>query len=420
MVLVVLDGWGLAPPGPGQRGRAGRRPRCSTGSWAEYPHTTLEASGEAVGLPPGQMGNSRGRPPDARLRARAPPGSACGSTGRSRTARSSRTRRSPAPPCGPGGAEAACICSDSSPTAASTRTCTTSRPCSSSRGGTGSLTGRGSTRSRTAATSRRMRPCAIWPTCPRSAIATVVGPLLRDGPRRPLGAHRPRATRPSSRARARPPTDAIDAVQASYDRGVTDEFVEPIVLDRQAPCSAPTTTAIFFNFRPDRAPAAVPAPARARLPADDDDALPRRLRLPRRVRGAGRLRDAWPRCCAEHGVRQLHAAETEKYAHVTYFFNGGREEEWAGEDADPRSDRRATCRATTTQPRMSADEVTDARRARSSTTATGSALVNSRRTRTWSATRVSIPAVVRGRRGGRRVPRPHRRAGAVSSAASAS
>src|SRR5205807_4201962 len=34
---------------------------------------------------------------------------------------------------------------------------------------------------------------------------------------------------------------------------------------------------------------------------------------------------------AEHGVRQLHVAETEKYAHVTYFFNGGREEEWGGE-----------------------------------------------------------------------------------------
>src|SRR5262249_49127077 len=43
---------------------------------------------------------------------------------------------------------------------------------------------------------------------------------------------------------------------------------------------------------------------------------------------------------AEHGVRQLHVAETEKYAHVTYFFNGGREEEWGGEtrilDPSPR------------------------------------------------------------------------------------
>ena len=35
--------------------------------------------------------------------------------------------------------------------------------------------------------------------------------------------------------------------------------------------------------------------------------------------------------CAEHGIRQLHVAETEKYAHVTYFFNGGREDEWQGE-----------------------------------------------------------------------------------------
>jgi 2,3-bisphosphoglycerate-independent phosphoglycerate mutase len=35
--------------------------------------------------------------------------------------------------------------------------------------------------------------------------------------------------------------------------------------------------------------------------------------------------------CAEHGIRQLHVAETEKYAHVTYFFNGGREDEWEGE-----------------------------------------------------------------------------------------
>ena len=39
---------------------------------------------------------------------------------------------------------------------------------------------------------------------------------------------------------------------------------------------------------------------------------------------------------AEHGIRQLHVAETEKYAHVTYFFNGGREQEWAGRDAHPR------------------------------------------------------------------------------------
>jgi 2,3-bisphosphoglycerate-independent phosphoglycerate mutase len=43
------------------------------------------------------------------------------------------------------------------------------------------------------------------------------------------------------------------------------------------------------------------------------------------------LTETMAEVCAEHGIRQLHVAETEKYAHVTYFFNGGREDEWAGE-----------------------------------------------------------------------------------------
>ena len=52
---------------------------------------------------------------------------------------------------------------------------------------------------------------------------------------------------------------------------------------------------------------------------------------PGRLRGAGRRRRRSPRCSPSTALRQLHVAETEKYAHVTYFFNGGREEEWAGE-----------------------------------------------------------------------------------------
>ena len=58
--------------------------------------------------------------------------------------------------------------------------------------------------------------------------------------------------------------------------------------------------------------------------------------------------------CAEHGIRQLHVAETEKYAHVTYFFNGGREERVARARRGSSSRRRGTCRATTTSPEMSA------------------------------------------------------------------
>ena len=57
VVLVVLDGWGCAPPGPGNAVDLADTPVFDR-LWAEYPHTTLAASGEAVGLPPGQMGNS--------------------------------------------------------------------------------------------------------------------------------------------------------------------------------------------------------------------------------------------------------------------------------------------------------------------------------------------------------------------------
>ena len=57
VVLVVLDGWGCAPAGPGNAVELARTPTFDR-LWASYPRTTLDASGEAVGLPAGQMGNS--------------------------------------------------------------------------------------------------------------------------------------------------------------------------------------------------------------------------------------------------------------------------------------------------------------------------------------------------------------------------
>ena len=57
VALVVLDGWGLAPPGPGNAVELADTPVFDD-LWDRYPHTTLAASGEAVGLPAGQMGNS--------------------------------------------------------------------------------------------------------------------------------------------------------------------------------------------------------------------------------------------------------------------------------------------------------------------------------------------------------------------------
>src|SRR5207248_4843895 len=57
VALVILDGWGCAPAGPGNAVELADTPVFDD-LWARYRHTTLEASGEAVGLPEGQMGNS--------------------------------------------------------------------------------------------------------------------------------------------------------------------------------------------------------------------------------------------------------------------------------------------------------------------------------------------------------------------------
>ena len=57
VALVILDGWGCAPAGPGNAIELADTPNFDR-LWREFPHTTLDASGEAVGLPPGQMGNS--------------------------------------------------------------------------------------------------------------------------------------------------------------------------------------------------------------------------------------------------------------------------------------------------------------------------------------------------------------------------
>jgi 2,3-bisphosphoglycerate-independent phosphoglycerate mutase len=118
-------------------------------------------------------------------------------------------------------------------------------------------------------------------------------------------------------------------VQRSYDEGVTDEFIEPIVFPDR-PRLGPDDSAIFFNFRPDRA-----RQLTERLLASQFD-----VTTMTRYRddfdcpvafAEQEVHETMAEVCAEHGIRQLHVAETEKYAHVTYFFNGGREDEWAGE-----------------------------------------------------------------------------------------
>ncbi len=123
--------------------------------------------------------------------------------------------------------------------------------------------------------------------------------------------------------------DPVAAVEASYERGVTDEFIEPIVLSGR-PRLRPEDAAVFFNFRPDRGRQlsqrliehGFDLTTMTRYRDDLDCAV---------VFPEQQVDETMAEVLAEHGIRQLHAAETEKYAHVTYFFNGGREQEWPEE-----------------------------------------------------------------------------------------
>jgi 2,3-bisphosphoglycerate-independent phosphoglycerate mutase len=124
--------------------------------------------------------------------------------------------------------------------------------------------------------------------------------------------------------------DPVAAVRASYARGITDEFVEPAVLRGRPRLDPQRDAAVFFNFRPDRGrqlsyrlrDRGVDLTTMTRY-ADD-------LGVPV-VFGEQVVMHTLAETLSQVGLRQLHVAETEKYAHVTYFLNGGEETEWPGE-----------------------------------------------------------------------------------------
>ncbi len=140
-------------------------------------------------------------------------------------------------------------------------------------------------------------------------------------------------------------SDPVAAIRQSYERGVTDEFIEPIVVTRETGEPVATIQAgdsvIFFNFRADRAREITSALA---VPGFDDFPVPER---PHTHFVCFAVYDktyplpvAFPPTQPRHvlgeifgglGVRNYRMAETEKYAHVTYFFNGGQEVEFPHE-----------------------------------------------------------------------------------------
>ncbi len=136
--------------------------------------------------------------------------------------------------------------------------------------------------------------------------------------------------------------NAVLGARASIEAGKTDEFVEPFVVGDYHGVDPAKDSGFHFNFRPDRARELTRA-----LATDDFTEFPRKEK-PFRCYGCMTTYDAklglpiafpketypdiFPEVIARLGLTQFRCAETEKYAHVTYFFNGGREEPFAGEE----------------------------------------------------------------------------------------
>ncbi len=158
---------------------------------------------------------------------------------------------------------------------------------------------------------------------------------------------------------------AIEVLQASYAKGVTDEFVEPTRIAHSSiqPCDG----VIFFNFRPDRARQLTQAFVNPEFNGFEREQIKPLSFVtftqydPELSVGIAfepqNLSNILGEVVAKHGLKQFRTAETEKYAHVTYFFNGGLEEPFSGEDRElVQSPMVATYDKA---PKMSADSVTD-------------------------------------------------------------
>jgi 2,3-bisphosphoglycerate-independent phosphoglycerate mutase len=327
VALVILDGWGCGPPGPGNAVELADTPVFDA-LWQRYPHTRLRASGEAVGLPPGQMGNSE-------------VGHLTIGSGRVIFQDLMRVNRS---------IESGELFESPALTGAFRR--------AREQGGNVHLLGLVSyggvhshidhlrallaiaedegmserTWLHAFTDGRDVSPHAAerdLAELPSECIATVCGryyAMDRDN----RWERTDRAVAAILVGEGDRAVDPAAAVRSSYERGITDEFVEPVVIEGRPRLDPSRDAAIFFNFRPDRARQL----SQRLLESGVDLTTMTRYRenFPFPVAFAEQeVRNTLAEVLAARGLRQLHVAETEKYAHVTYFFNGGAEREWEGE-----------------------------------------------------------------------------------------
>jgi 2,3-bisphosphoglycerate-independent phosphoglycerate mutase len=350
--LVVLDGWGLAPDGPGNAVALADTPVFDR-LWAEHPHTTLTAKGEVVGLPPGQMGNSEvGHlnlgagaivPQDlARIDAAARDGTLAQNE-YLRAALTGAERVHLIGLVSTGGVHSSeehlkaliRVAAEMGVPDLVIHAFTDGRDTSPTSGADSvarveAIGGRvASVIGRYYAMDRDQR----WD---RTELALD---LLCEG----TAAHRA--------------ATGEEAVRAAYERGETDEFIAPTAVGEEGRIR-PGDSVLAFNFRPDRMRQIITklSEVDVRITTlteyDEDWTFP--IVFP-----PARPALTLAQVISDAGRAQLHVAETEKYPHVTYFFNGGEERPFEGEVRElvpsprdvPTYDHK---------PEMSAREATDA------------------------------------------------------------
>jgi 2,3-bisphosphoglycerate-independent phosphoglycerate mutase len=326
--LVVLDGWGLAPPGPGNAVDLADTPVFDD-LWARYPHTQLKADGPAVGLPEGQMGNSEvghlnlgagavikqdlTRIDEAVEQGtlthnevlidamRGPRVHLIGLVSDGGVHSSLRHLEALINLAAEQGVEDLVIHAftdgrDTSPHGGADYVAQVEQWCAEARlGRVGSVIGRYHAMDR----DRR------WDRTQKALD------LLLEG----KGEYHAET--------------GEDAVRAAYDRGETDEFISPTTVGEEA-LVRPDDSVIAFNFRPDRmrqlTERLAPEVALYTTLTEYEEGWDWPVAFP-----PARPETTLAHVIGQSGRKQLHVAETEKYPHVTYFFGGGEEDPEPGE-----------------------------------------------------------------------------------------
>jgi 2,3-bisphosphoglycerate-independent phosphoglycerate mutase len=343
--LVVLDGWGLAAPGPGNAVSLARTPVFDE-LWDGAPHTTLEACGRAVGLPDGQMGNSE----VGHL-----------NLGAGAVVRQDLVRIDDAIADGTLAANAALRAAFTGSERVHLLGLVSDGGVHSSLEHLRALVELGRslgaedvvlhafTDGRDTLPHAGAGYLAQLDRTPGVRVGSVVGRYwAMDRDRRWDRTQRAYELLVHGRAPHRAKSGE-EAVSGAYERGETDEFIEPTLVGGEARIG-PEDSVICFNFRPDRMRQLTRALTEPGFGGAGEE-LPGwegRGGAPpiRRLTTFTEYEEGWPypvaflperpattlsAVLAARGARQLHVAETEKYAHVTYFFNGGEEAPLSGE-----------------------------------------------------------------------------------------